>query len=100
MPSGVTLMAAFFSYMKLYIKFMVSLRCKMVVTDEVRNLGIDYSMVDMGVVEILENIRPEQKDLLKTNLLKSGFQASTEGFSSIPDKRNRMKNVISFIGGQ
>lgn len=77
--------------MKLYIKDMVSLRCKMVVTDELRNLGIDYSMVDMGVVEILENIRPEQRDLLKTNLLKSGLQLLDDKKSIIIES---IKNLI------
>ena len=60
--------------MKLYIKYMVSLRCKMVVKEELKKLGIWYITVDLGMVEVLENITTEQHDLLKTNLLRFGLE--------------------------
>ena len=46
--------------MKLYVKYMVSLRCKMKVKEELKNLGIHYAIVDLGVIEILEDISAEQ----------------------------------------
>lgn len=42
--------------MKLYIKHMVSLRCKMLVKEELTKLGLHYVFVDLGMVEILEEI--------------------------------------------
>ena len=54
--------------MKLYIKYMVSLRCKMMVKEELKKLGLHDVSVDLGMVEILENITQEQHDLLELNL--------------------------------
>ena len=56
--------------MKLYIKYMVSLRCKMMVKEELKKLGLQYVIVDLGMIEILEDITDEQRVLLKKNLLK------------------------------
>jgi YesN/AraC family two-component response regulator len=60
--------------MKLYIKYMVSLRCKMMVKEELKKLGLQYVIVDLGMIEILEDITDEQRVLLKKNLLKSGLE--------------------------
>ena len=54
---------------------MVSLRCKMLVKDELKKLGLHYIMVDLGVVEIPNDfLTPDQHDILRTNLLKSGLE--------------------------
>lgn len=58
---------------KLFIKYMVSLRCKLLVEEELRKFGINYSLIDLGVVELQENITQEQRDQLKTTLSKSGL---------------------------
>lgn len=42
--------------MKLYIKYMVSLWCKMMVKEELKKLGIKYVVVDLGLVEVVEEI--------------------------------------------
>ena len=42
--------------MKLYIKYMVSNRCKIAVKEELKNLKLHYIVVDLGEVEIMENI--------------------------------------------
>lgn len=60
--------------MKLYVKYMVSLRCKLMVTEELAKLGIRYGAIELGMVETLENIEPALRDQLKTNLLKSGLE--------------------------
>ena len=41
---------------------MVSLRCKMVVKDELNKLGLRYVVVDLGMVEIPEDITQQQRD--------------------------------------
>lgn len=70
---------------------MVSLRCKMMVKEELKNLGLNYVSVDLGMVEIMEEMTPEQHDLLKKNLLRSGLEL-------LDDKRailiEKIKNVI------
>ncbi len=77
--------------MKLYIKYMVSLRCKMLVKEELKKLGLKYVLVDLGLVEIMESITPEQHDLLKKNLLKSGLELLDNKKSILIEK---IKDVI------
>lgn len=77
--------------MKLYIKYMVSLRCKMLVKEELKKLGMDYVIVDLGMVELLEDITPQQHDQLKENLLRSGLELLDDNKSILIDK---IKNVI------
>jgi AraC-like DNA-binding protein len=59
---------------KLYIRYMVSLRCKMTVKKELKKLGLEYVIIDFGMVEILEDITIEQRELLRVNLLKLRLQ--------------------------
>lgn len=44
---------------------MVSLRCKMVVKEELNKLGLHNVKVDLGMVEILEEVTSAQKKELK-----------------------------------
>lgn len=60
--------------MKLYIKYMVSLRCKMLVREELKNLGIYAVVVELGLVEVQEEISPTQLQQLKANLLLAGLE--------------------------
>jgi AraC-like DNA-binding protein len=53
---------------------MVSHRCKMLVSDELRKLGIPFTSVDLGVIEMIDNISPELHDQLDINLKKSGLR--------------------------
>lgn len=77
--------------MKLYIKYMVSLRCKMMVKEELKKLGLRYVVVELGMVEILEDITQEQREQLKENLLWSGLELLDDKKSILIDK---IKNVI------
>jgi len=60
--------------MKIYIKYMVSLRCKMVVKEELKKLGLHFIVVDLGEIEIMEDISEDQRENLKTALLDSGLE--------------------------
>ncbi|HLP95091.1 MAG TPA: AraC family transcriptional regulator [Saprospiraceae bacterium] len=62
------------TYMTIYIKYMVSLRCKMVVKHELDNLGIRHGAIDLGMVDLLEAPTPEQYGQLKKKLLQSGLE--------------------------
>ena len=77
--------------MKLYIKFMVSLRCKMIVRTELTKLGLHYVVLDLGMVDVMEDITPEQREQLKENLLRSGLELLDDKRSILIDK---IKNVI------
>ncbi|MEO8960418.1 MAG: AraC family transcriptional regulator [Ginsengibacter sp.] len=77
--------------MNLYIKYMVSLRCKMMVKDELKRLGLKYINVDMGVVEMLDDISGEQRIKLKENLMKSGLELLDDNKSILIE---RIKTVI------
>lgn len=59
--------------MKLFIKYMVSIRCKMVVKSELVKLGLHYLKIELGEVEILEEISASKRESLRTALLKSGL---------------------------
>jgi len=71
---------------------MVSLRCKMMVKQELKKLGLNYVIVDLGMVEILEDITKEQRMQLKKNLLKSGLELLDDKKSILIEK---IKNVIT-----
>ncbi|MCW1962226.1 helix-turn-helix domain-containing protein [Chryseobacterium viscerum] len=77
--------------MKLYIKYMVSLRCKMVVHQELERLGIKNAIVDLGTVELLEDISAELRQILKENLLKTGLEILDDKKSILIEK---IKNVV------
>ena len=71
---------------------MVSLRCKMMVKEELAKLGIKAISIELGLVEILEDITKEQHDELKRNLLKSGLELLDDKRSILIEK---IKNVIT-----
>ncbi len=77
--------------MKLYIKFMVSLRCRIVVKDELKKLGLSHGSIELGMVEIKEDITSSQREELKRNLLKSGLELLDDKKSILIEK---IKNVI------
>lgn len=60
--------------MKLYVKYMVSHRCKMMVKKELEKLGLHCIIVDLGIVEIAEDITSQQREQLGINLKKSGLE--------------------------
>jgi AraC-like DNA-binding protein len=77
--------------MKIYITNMVCSRCQMVVKNELEKLGIKPLKVDLGEVELAENLTDEQKVALTESL-------HSHNFGLIEDKKSRItekiKNVI------
>lgn len=71
---------------------MVSLRCKMMVKEELKSLGLKYVVVDLGMVEILEDINVQQREILKENLLRSGLELLDDKKAILIEK---IKNVIT-----
>lgn len=70
---------------------MVSNRCKMAVKEELRNLGLHFILVDLGEVEIMENISLDQREKLKIRLHNAGFELMDDKKSMLIEK---IKNVI------
>ncbi len=70
---------------------MVCIRCKMVVKAELENLGLHYTTVELGEVEVREIISTEQHDQFKVALLKSGLELMDDKKSVLIQK---IKNVI------
>lgn len=77
--------------MKLYIKYMVSNRCKMMVQDELEKLGLTSYALELGVVDIKEDVSEEMRARFKVALVRSGLEL-------MDDKRamfiERIKNVV------
>ena len=63
----------------------------MMVKDELKKLGLHYGIIDLGMVEMLEEITQEQHEQLKINLLKSGLELLDDKKSILIEK---IKNVI------
>lgn len=53
---------------------MVSIRCKMVVKEAFKKLGLHYVTVNLGEVNVLENITIDQREQLKAILFKSKLE--------------------------
>jgi AraC-like DNA-binding protein len=63
----------------------------MVVKEELKNLGLHFIIVDMGVVDIMENILPLQHEQLRIALLKSGLELMDDKKAVLIEK---IRNVI------
>lgn len=70
---------------------MVSNRCKMVVKEALKKHGFHFTPVDLGEVEIMENISKEERHLLKEELLKSGLELMDDKRAILIEK---IKNVV------
>ena len=70
---------------------MVSNRCKLTVKEELKKLGLHFIVVDLGEVEIMEDLSISQLEMLKSNLLSSGLEL-------MEDKKailiGRIKNTV------
>jgi len=60
--------------LKLFIKYMVSNQCKNAVKAELKKLGLHFIVVDLGEIELMEDITAEQRQQLKAGLLNVGFE--------------------------
>ena len=66
---------------------MVCSRCKMVVKDELIKFGLHPTSVELGEVEVTEELNQEEKNKLNRTLLSFGFDL-------IDDKKSRIKEKI------
>jgi AraC-like DNA-binding protein len=77
--------------MKLFIKNMVCIRCKMVVKTELEKLGIHYTNIVLGEVEILDSLSKEQVEEFDIALRASGLELMIDKRAKLIEK---IKNII------
>jgi len=65
---------------------MVSLRCKIVVKQELANLGLSPASIDLGVVEIGDHIPDEVLEKLRKNLERCGLELLDDRNSVLIEK--------------
>lgn len=70
---------------------MVSLRCKMVVRDKLKELGIKFLTVNLGEIEIAEAITSEKRKQLSIALKESGLELMEDKKS---DLIRKIKDVV------
>ena len=70
---------------------MVSTRCKMAVKEELKKLGLHFIVVDLGEIEIMEELAYDQREALKKGLLQSGLELMDDKKAVLIEK---IKNVI------
>lgn len=77
--------------LKIFIKYMVSKRCKMAVKEELQKLGLHFVVVDLGEVEVMEDLTSEQRIQLNLGLRRSGLELMDDKRSVLIEK---IVNVI------
>jgi AraC-like DNA-binding protein len=70
---------------------MVSIRCKMIVKEELAHLGLHYATINLGEVDVMENITDRQREQLRKGLLKSGLELMDDKKAILIEK---IKNAI------
>ncbi len=73
--------------MKIYIKHMVSQRCKMIVVQELKKIGLNCITVDLGVVCLPRDLTKDQRCQFKLALHNAGLEL-------IEDKKDVMVEQI------
>ncbi len=70
---------------------MISNHCKLTVKEELKKLGLHFVMLDLGEVDIMEDLSEEQLEQLKAALLNSGFELMDDKRAILIEK---IKNTI------
>jgi AraC-like DNA-binding protein len=71
----------------------------MMVKEELKKLGLKYAVVDLGMVEVLEDITQSQREQFKENLLLSGLELLDDKKSILIEKiKNTIIEMIHHLG--
>ena len=71
---------------------MVSNRCKLAVKEELKKLGLHFIIVELGEIEIMEDLSEEQREQLKIVLFNTGLELMDDKKAILIEK---IKNVIT-----
>src|SRR5688500_1075348 len=77
--------------MKILIKNMVSLRCKMIVKSVLERLDHNFSIVELGEIELTEKLSVKQRNILHFALLEFGLELLEDKKSMLIEK---IKTII------
>jgi AraC-like DNA-binding protein len=81
--------------MKIHIKYMVSARCKILVRDVLNAMGLHFVLVELGEVDIMENITTMQKEQLRIELQNAGLELMEDKRAILLEKIKRtIINVV------
>lgn len=72
--------------MKIHIKYMVSLRCKMAVKEELDKLKLKHTYIELGEVNLKKNITGDERESLRKGLLKKGLELIDDKKSLLIEK--------------
>lgn len=72
--------------MKIHIKYMVSLRCKMAVKEELDKLKLKHTSIELGEVNLKKNITGDDREFLRKGLLKKGLELIDDKKSLLIEK--------------
>src|SRR5450759_1033036 len=72
--------------LKLFIKNMVCIRCQMVVKSELEKLGMNFSAVELGEVEIIGKVSKDQLDSLSAALKLTGLELMEDNKTILVEK--------------
>ncbi|MDX1641362.1 MAG: helix-turn-helix domain-containing protein [Balneolaceae bacterium] len=73
-------------YTKRYVKYMVSLRCKLILKEELGKANLKFSISPHGAIEFLEETTPAQLEELSKNLHSSGLVLLGQNDSMLVDR--------------
>ena len=65
---------------------MVCLRCKMIVRQELKNLGLHANAIELGMVELQEDINEMQLEQLRKRLHQSGLEIMDDQHSQLVER--------------
>lgn len=83
---------------KLYIKNMVCDRCKMAVGQVLTNLSLTPLSIELGEATIAENLQPNKKEALRSDLQKIGFELLDDKKQKIIEQMKN--NIIKLVRSQ
>lgn len=87
--------------MRLYIKYMASLPCKARVKEELERLKIPYGLIDIGVVELPDDLSIKQREKLKNNLSSYGLKLYSTNKGILFEKiKDTILEMIRYSDGQ
>src|SRR5512133_3945631 len=72
--------------LKIYIKNMVCIRCKMLVKSELEKLGLHNTSIELGEVEIMDKVSSDQLNTFSTELRKAGLELMDDKKSILVEK--------------
>jgi AraC-like DNA-binding protein len=72
--------------MKIHIKYMVSLRCKMAVKEELDKLKLKHTSIELGEVNLKKNITGDDREFLRKGLIKKGLELIDDKKSLLIEK--------------